>query len=81
MVRRVKIEMAAKKAALISLIICIITSSGSFMFMVPGCQNTNLAGVITPYYNQSVYLFQFLRNDTTGGRQTGFIQVEEGKFN
>lgn len=50
--RRAKIEIAARTAAKICVIVGLITVGSSFAFLIPGCNNTNIAGIMEPYYNQ-----------------------------
>ena len=50
-VNRLKVHLAAKAAAKICFIVGIVTLANPLMFLLPGCKNTNLAGVNTPYYN------------------------------
>ena len=46
--------MAAKTAAKITVIVSLVTVANSFIFLIPGCQNTNLAGAKAPYHNTYV---------------------------
>ena len=52
LMRKLKVALAAKTAAKFIAIITIITAANSFIFVIPGCRNTNLAGVIVPYHNR-----------------------------
>eukprot|EP00111_Clytia_hemisphaerica_P005496 TCONS_00015937-protein len=51
--RRAKIEIAAQTAAKICVIVSVITIGSSFAFLIPGCRNTNIAGIMEPYHNHT----------------------------
>lgn len=52
MMRKLKVQVAAKTAAKICVIISMLTAFNSFTFLIPGCSNTNVAGVMVPYHNR-----------------------------
>lgn len=53
MMRKLKVQVAAKTAAKICVIISMLTAFNSFTFLIPGCSNTNVAGVMVPYHNST----------------------------
>ena len=50
--RKLKVAVAAKTAAKITAFLTLITAAFPLIFVIPGCRNTNLAGVIVPYHNR-----------------------------
>ena len=51
--RRVKVALVTKTAAKICMILSLISVPAGCMYLVPGCQNTNMAGQAVPYSNET----------------------------
>ena len=47
--RRIKISQASSSAAKICCLITNISSPFTLIYLTPGCQNTDMAGLVVPY--------------------------------
>ena len=52
LMRKLKVITAAKTGVKICAIIGIISAASAFIWVIPGCKNTNLSGVVVPYHNR-----------------------------
>ena len=51
--RRIKISLAASSAARLCLLLTITSVPFSLVYLIPGCRNTNMAGLVVPYANKT----------------------------
>ena len=77
LMKRVKVQMAGKRGSQFCVVISLITVASSFIWAVPGCQNTNLAGIIAPYHNRSVFHGHH-ENNVASDRTHHKISLDDG---
>ena len=52
--KRIEVRLAAKSGTLLCTLISLFYTTSAFIWLVKGCQTTNIAGIIVPYPNTSI---------------------------
>lgn len=51
--RKIKISLASSSAAKLCLLLTIFSVPSALVYLIPGCRNTNMAGLVVPYANET----------------------------